>query len=222
MRLNSAFVVLLSIASVKAFIPPATVLPSVAGTQKCSLHASAVNENSPSNRKAPRNLYEVLRAPKDATTAELKKHYRTRAKETHPDAQYGRENKADTSDEFNAIAEAWQTLSDKKERQRYDRTLRAEEIKETVEEAASKVSQSAAPRMKKVMDVAIPFLRRTTVTTVSAVSAAADGLTRNGSNGGKKVDIGSAVKSAIRAGRAASRIVDGMELFEKAVALEER
>lgn len=168
---------------------------------------------APSSEK--RTLYDILQVNKDATREEMKKQYRILARQTHPDANTGG---VDTTAQFAEIAEAWKTLSDKKYRQRYDRTLRAEEIQVTIEEAAARGMEEVSPKVKQVVDAAFPFLRRTTVTTVASVSAAVDGFKRKGAG----VDVAGAVLSGIRAGRAAGQIVDGMELFDKAIELEKR
>lgn len=177
------------------------------GSDASTLHASSIAEEAVERR----TLYDILDAKPDASYEELKKHYRNLARQTHPDAQCNLGSGIDTTAQFAEVADAWKTLSDKKERKRYDRSLKAEEIKESVEIAA----QRAAPNVKKVMDVAFPFIRRTTVTAAASVSAAADGL-MNGD------EIGSAFVSGIKAGRAAGRVVDGMELFDKGIELEKR
>lgn len=60
-----------------------------------------------------KNYYEILGVSKDASLQEIKKAYRTLAKEHHPDAG-GDEAK------FKAIQEAYEVLSDSEKRRRYD------------------------------------------------------------------------------------------------------
>lgn len=169
-----------------------------------------------------RTYYEILGTRPTATRTELKRQYVTLARLTHPDALIGTSDNdaVDRSAEFSEIAQAWKILSDDKERLRYDRSLQAEDFKKNVEVVASELSKTAGPRVKKVFDeFAVPFFRRTTVTTVATVSAAVDQMLTQGKNGG---DIGSAFSSAFKAGEAASRVVDGIELLEKSVELDLR
>ena len=142
------------------------------------------------------------------------------ARVTHPDALIGanKTNGVVTHTDFSDIAQAWKILSNEKERRKYDRSLVAEDFKKNVEKVASNVVGSAAPRVKKAFDdFAMPFLRRTTVTTVATVSAAVDIL-----GNGDKLDLGSAVASGMKAAQAAGRVVDGIEFLEKSLELEER
>jgi len=60
------------------------------------------------------NYYELLGAEKTATDAELKKAFRKKAQEYHPDKPGGDEKK------FKAVNEAYSVLSDKQKRQQYD------------------------------------------------------------------------------------------------------
>jgi curved DNA-binding protein CbpA len=63
-----------------------------------------------------KNLYEVLGVSPDATDEDIKKAYRKRAQETHPDTETG------SSDEFTELNEAYTILLDRKSRLTYDRT----------------------------------------------------------------------------------------------------
>ena len=60
------------------------------------------------------NYYERLGVDKNATDAELKKAFRKKAQEFHPDKPDGDEKK------FKAVNEAYSVLSDKQKRQQYD------------------------------------------------------------------------------------------------------
>ena len=160
-----------------------------------------------SNQREELNFYEILGASPNASKMELKQSYIKMARVTHPDALIG-VNKTDgdgTSTDFSDVAQAWKILSNEKERRRYDRSLVAEDFKKNVEKAASNVVETAGPRVKKAFDdFAMPFLRRTTVTTVATVSAAVDIL-----GNGEKLNLGSAVASGMKAAQAAGRVVDG-------------
>ncbi|WP_165984088.1 molecular chaperone DnaJ [Streptomyces sp. YIM 98790] len=64
-----------------------------------------------------KDYYKVLGVPKDATETEIKKAYRSLAREYHPDA-----NKGDTKAEerFKDVSEAYDVLGDPKRRKEYD------------------------------------------------------------------------------------------------------
>ena len=59
--------------------------------------------------------YKILGIPQTATAAEIKRAYRKKAKEFHPDA-----SKNDTSEEFNEVVKAYELLSDAKQRSIFD------------------------------------------------------------------------------------------------------
>jgi molecular chaperone DnaJ len=66
---------------------------------------------------AQKDLYEVIGVSKDASDGEIKKAYRRRARELHPDV-----NKApDAEDRFKELNEAYDVLSDPNKRAQYDR-----------------------------------------------------------------------------------------------------
>jgi len=62
------------------------------------------------------NYYEILGIPRDSAQSEIKKRYRQLAKELHPD-----KSKNDDSDKMVEINKAYEVLSDKDRRERYDK-----------------------------------------------------------------------------------------------------
>src|SRR6185312_13440252 len=66
----------------------------------------------------PRDYYEVLGVKKDASEDDIKKAYRKLARQYHPDRNPG-DKQAETH--FKEVQEAYDVLSDKAKRERYDR-----------------------------------------------------------------------------------------------------
>jgi molecular chaperone DnaJ len=64
-----------------------------------------------------KDYYKTLGVPKTATAAEIKKSYRELARKWHPDANKG---SADAEERFKEITEAYNVLSDQKQRKEYD------------------------------------------------------------------------------------------------------
>ena len=66
----------------------------------------------------PRDPYEVLGVPRDASEQNIKKSFRRLARELHPDAN---PDDPETEEKFKAAAEAYEILSDSERRATYDR-----------------------------------------------------------------------------------------------------
>ena len=64
-----------------------------------------------------KDLYEVLGVARDATEADIKKAFRRKARELHPDVNKA----ADAEDQFKELNEAYDVLSDANKRAQYDR-----------------------------------------------------------------------------------------------------
>jgi len=67
------------------------------------------------NNELP-DYYEILGIPKDSTQEEIKKKFRELAKKTHPD-----KTKEDSKEEMIKLNNAYEVLSDKESREKYDR-----------------------------------------------------------------------------------------------------
>ncbi|QLH04784.1 molecular chaperone DnaJ [Nitrosopumilus oxyclinae] len=65
------------------------------------------------------NYYEVIGVAKDATPEEIKKKFRELAKKTHPD-----KTKENSEDEMAELNKAYEVLSDKERREKYDKYFR--------------------------------------------------------------------------------------------------
>jgi molecular chaperone DnaJ len=68
---------------------------------------------------AKKDYYESLGISREADESEIKKAYRQKAKELHPDRNP--ENRAQAAEDFKRIAEAYEVLSDSQRRAQYDR-----------------------------------------------------------------------------------------------------
>ena len=66
------------------------------------------------------NYYKIIGVEKDATPEEIKKKFRELAKKTHPD-----KTKEDSEEEMAEINKAYEVLSDKESRDRYDKYFNA-------------------------------------------------------------------------------------------------
>lgn len=66
--------------------------------------------------KTNRNFYEILGVSKTASTAEIKKAYRQKARQYHPDANPG----TDTTEEFQNVNRAYEVLNDPDLKRKYD------------------------------------------------------------------------------------------------------
>lgn len=173
-------------------------------------------------------MYDVLGISPEASRSDLKRQYMTLAKQTHPDALIGRNLTADEVEtnmqDFVEIAEAYRVLSSPKLRRKYDRSLQAEDFVESVEQAASQFTKSAAPQVKKVLqDFALPLFRRTTATTFASITAVAQDIRAQTSveSNETRIDLGSAVNSAIAAGQRAGQLLDRLELIENSKSLRD-
>ena len=86
------------------------------------------------------NLYKIIGVKKNATRDQIKNAYRDKARELHPD-------KGGDNEEFGIIAKAYHVLSDKENRERYDRT--------GVEVAVSFIEQKAQGLLQTMFNMCI-------------------------------------------------------------------
>ncbi|KAL7507289.1 hypothetical protein ACHAXN_005613 [Cyclotella atomus] len=134
--------------------------------------SSASNNSSSSSSpkriiKKQKDLYAILNATPTMTKSEIKQRYISLAKLSHPDSP-----SYNASIDFSEITSAYKTLSDDKLRRRYDREVAAEEFKGDVVAYASEIAKEYGPVAKKLYeDWALPFLKRTTASTVAGWSA---------------------------------------------------
>ena len=191
---------------------------STFGTGASSSTGPDDNE-SESARRQERTLYDILGASITDSRTELKQKYVALAKQSHPDAvRNGPDPSALSASfppeqhDFTEIAAAWSILSDPTQRRRYDRSLQAEQLAENI---ADFVSSRAVPvtdfGVKALERVALPFLRRTTATTLASIQAAFQ----------ENRDISKTFQSAMEAARHAGRAVDQLEWLERAEQLEQ-
>ena len=178
-----------------------------------------------------RTLYEVLGASPTMSRAEIKQRYVQLAKQSHPDARIGQSISDQQVPDFGEISQAWRVLGDSKTRLRYDRTLRMEAWSENAQKYANERLEKAVPAVSQILDkVAIPFLRRTTTTTVAVASAVSQGFGGNANdspesrsnNNNDRPGVTEAFRNAFKASQAAGRVIDSIELAEKAKELMER
>jgi molecular chaperone DnaJ len=91
----------------------------------------------------PKEYYEILDVPEDASQEQIKKQYRKKAKKYHPDSN------SDTADEekFKQINKAYDVLSDEEKRKKYDQFG-----KQGVEGQASRGRRQAASNFQDIFE----------------------------------------------------------------------
>jgi curved DNA-binding protein CbpA len=108
-------------------------------------------------------LYDVLGASPSDSYQTLRRKYTTLAREMHPDSNV---NATRDAAEFTQLVAAWRVLADPKERLKYDRSLKAKEF-----------TDSMGLFIERSIETAIPFMKKTADTTLSAVETSSKTIT---------------------------------------------
>jgi len=105
------------------------------------------------------DLYEVLGVAKTATTAEIRQAYMRLAREKHPDRFPDPADKQKAQDFFKQATEAFNTLSNERSRQDYDKELAKPKLTKPVEIAADAYQRAAQKAQERDFQEAMELLR---------------------------------------------------------------
>ena len=87
------------------------------------LFAPPVSSGSSSNSSSKQeDLYSILGVPKTASIKEIKKAYRRKTLETHPDKRPADVTEEEAAQAFHKVVSAYEVLTDEDSRRHYDRT----------------------------------------------------------------------------------------------------
>jgi len=140
--------------------------------RRTTLSAASAGEKEPDNL---RTLYDVLGASKTDSYQTLRLKYTTLARKMHPDAN---PNTVLDVSEFTEVVAAWRVLADPKERLKYDRSLKAKEFTDSMERFIDFSIQNA-----------IPFMKKTANTTMSAVETSSKTINQVSQRMGVAMDL---------------------------------
>jgi len=90
------------------------------GVDPAALFEQAREDLVPDRKEQAPDYYAILSVPEDASLEQIRKAYRAKAQQSHPDKQQGAELPDSTL--FMAVKEAWEVLSDSGQRTNYDRS----------------------------------------------------------------------------------------------------
>jgi len=94
----------------------------------------------------PPDPYKILGVSKDAQIAEIRSAHRKLVLKCHPDKVQDPEQKALKQDEFQKVQQAYEILSDEKERQKYDDTARLAELRKQMQNKANIAVSRSSPK----------------------------------------------------------------------------
>lgn len=93
--------------------------------------------------------YKILGVPKDAQIAEIRSAHRKLVLKCHPDKVQDPELKALKQDEFQKVQQAYEILSDEKERARYDDTVQLAELRRQMQQKANISVSRSSPKYQE-------------------------------------------------------------------------
>jgi curved DNA-binding protein CbpA len=97
--------------------------------------------------------YKVLGVDKDAQITEIRQAHRKLVLKCHPDKVQDPELKAQKQDEFQKVQQAYEILSDEKERQKYDDKIRLAELRQQFQNKANSSATRSSPKVYEVRTV---------------------------------------------------------------------
>jgi len=179
-----------------------------------------------------RNLYEILECPRDASRKEIRKSYISLARTLHPDANIGRDggysaagNTSSTTngDDFDKVAKAWKILSNDLEKRRYDRSLRAKEFVDDIDEKVSNINLKAAFQVRPILDKLIrPFFKKANAEFTAAITSTWENILPKYSNTTMDDLSGNNNNNDFSSSRTSGENSDIVESVEKIEELEQR
>lgn len=93
--------------------------------------------------------YKILGVPKDAQIGEIRSAHRKLVLKCHPDKVQDPELKALKQDEFQQVQQAYEILSDEKERSRYDDTVQLAELRRQMQQKANISVSRTSPKYQE-------------------------------------------------------------------------
>ena len=147
---------------------------SKTGRQRTVIFAASTGSSDEQSNNL-RTLYDILGASPTDSYQTLRRKYTTLARKMHPDT-----NPTERLDvaEFTQVVAAWRVLANPKERLKYDRSLKAKEFTNSMEKL-----------FEKGIRTAIPFVKKTANTTMSAVATSSQTINTVSQRMGVAMDL---------------------------------